>query len=55
MKGEDLEEEVLKLNQYTLNVTKANEVLDKTDYKFEKDGKTPWSADKAAEAAKKRF
>lgn len=51
--GEDLEEEVLKLNQYTLNVTKANEVLDKTDYKFEKDGKTPWSADKAAEAAKK--
>lgn len=36
---------------YTLNVDKANELLDQTDYKFESDGSTPWDAAKAQAAA----
>lgn len=32
---------------YTLNVDKANELLDMTDYKFEKDGVTPFDVSKA--------
>jgi peptide/nickel transport system substrate-binding protein len=36
-----------KLVNYTLNPAKANEYLDKTEYKFEKDGVTPFNASKA--------
>ncbi|WP_296127639.1 ABC transporter substrate-binding protein [uncultured Anaerococcus sp.] len=36
-------------NKYTLNLEKANELLDKTPFKFEKDGKTPWDKAKADE------
>ena len=36
-------------NKYTLNLEKANELLDKTPFKFEKDGKTPWDKKKADE------
>lgn len=36
---------------YVLNVDKANELLDATPYKFEKDGKTPWDKEKAKELA----
>ena len=36
-------------NKYTLNLEKANELLDATPYKFEKDGKTPWDKAKADE------
>ncbi|MDR2589769.1 MAG: ABC transporter substrate-binding protein [Oscillospiraceae bacterium] len=32
-----------------LSIDSANEFLDKTDYKFEADGTTPWDADKANE------
>jgi extracellular solute-binding protein family 5 len=48
-RGADLE---TKLTNYTLNTDKANELLDKTPYKYEKDGKTPWSIDKANEQFK---
>ncbi len=36
-------------NKYTLNLEKANELLDKTPFKFEKDGKTPWDKKNADE------
>lgn len=36
------------LINYTVNVTAANAALDTTPYKFEKDGTTPWDAEKAA-------
>lgn len=36
---------------YTLNVDKANELLDQTPYTFEADGTTPWDAAKAVELA----
>ncbi|MGB4609463.1 MAG: ABC transporter substrate-binding protein [Saccharofermentanales bacterium] len=45
--GEEFEE---KANIYTLNIDKANELLDASPYTFEADGKTPWDADKAKEA-----
>lgn len=48
-RGADIE---AKLTNYTLNVDEANKRLDKTPYKFEKDGKTPWDAKKAAEEYK---
>lgn len=35
------------LNNYVLNVAKANELLDTTEYKFESDGVTPFDAEKA--------
>ncbi len=38
------------LTTYAFSVTKANESLDKTDYKFEADGVTPWDSAKAVEA-----
>ncbi|CAM3669604.1 ABC transporter substrate-binding protein [Erysipelothrix urinaevulpis] len=37
------------LIEYTYNLTKANELLDQTDYKFEKDGSTPFDVEKASE------
>lgn len=40
------------LTNYTLNVEKANEVLNNSPYKFEKDGKTVWDSAKAQEAYK---
>lgn len=43
-KAEELDE---KLTAYTLNIDHANELLDQTPYKFEKDGTTPWDAAKA--------
>jgi peptide/nickel transport system substrate-binding protein len=46
-KGADLEAE---LNNYTLNIDQANEILDQSPYKFEKDGKTPWDKEKGQEA-----
>ncbi len=42
--GADLEEELV---AYNLNVEKANELLDETEWKFEADGKTPFDATKA--------
>lgn len=42
--GADLE---ARLTAFNLNVDKANEYLDKTDYKFESDGVTPFDATKA--------
>ena len=36
-------------NKYTLNLDKANELLDATPYKFESDGKTAWDKAKADE------
>lgn len=36
-----------KVNQYTLNIEKANSILDATDFKFEADGKTPFDPAKA--------
>ena len=36
-------------NKYTLNLDKANELLDATPYKFEKDGKTAWDKAKSDE------
>lgn len=35
------------LNHYTYNIEKANEELNSTEWKFEKDGTTPWDASKA--------
>ncbi|WP_296128697.1 ABC transporter substrate-binding protein [uncultured Anaerococcus sp.] len=43
-RGADLQE---KLTNWVLNIDKANELLDKTPYKFEKDGKSPWDKAKA--------
>ncbi|CAM2733089.1 ABC transporter substrate-binding protein [Erysipelothrix tonsillarum] len=37
-----------KLTDYTYNITKANELLDQSIYKFEKDGVTPFDASKAS-------
>lgn len=37
-----------KLHEYTYNPTKANELLDQTDYKFEADGSTPFDVSKAS-------
>lgn len=37
-----------KLHEYTYNPTKANELLDQTDYKFEADGVTPFDVSKAS-------
>ena len=46
-RGADLEG---KLTNYQLNIDTANELLDKSPYKFEKDGKTAWDRSKAEEA-----
>lgn len=46
-KGEELEG---KLINYTQNPDKANEALDTTPYKYEKDGTTPFDPQKAADA-----
>ena len=48
-RGADLEASP-EFNKYTLNLDEANKLLDKTPYKFEKDGKTPWDKKKADEA-----
>ena len=48
-RGADLEG---KLINYQMNLDQANALLDKTPYKFEKDGKTPWDKKKADEAFK---
>ena len=42
--GEELEEI---LNPFKLNIDKANEYLDKTEWIYEADGVTPWDASKA--------
>ncbi|WP_151409430.1 ABC transporter substrate-binding protein [Anaerococcus sp. Marseille-P9784] len=42
-----------KLVNWQLNLDKANELLDKTPYKFEADGKTPWDKKKSDEAFEK--
>ena len=47
-RGADLENG--KINNYQLNIDKANEVLDASPFKFEADGKTPWDRAKADEA-----
>lgn len=39
-----------KITNWQLNLEKANELLDKTPYKFEADGKTPWDKKKSDEA-----
>ena len=39
-----------KLTNYQLNLDEASALLDKTPYKFEADGKTPWDKKKADEA-----
>lgn len=46
-RGADVENEI---TNYTLNIEKANEVLDNTPYIYEQDGTTPWDASKAASA-----
>ncbi|MDY3005859.1 ABC transporter substrate-binding protein [Anaerococcus porci] len=48
-RGADVES---KLTNYTLNIDEANKRLDASPYKFEKDGKTPWDAQKAQEQYK---
>ena len=45
-RGADLEG---KLINYQMNLDQANELLDKTPYKFESDGTTPWDKAKADE------
>ena len=45
-RGADVEGEMI---NYTLNIDKANELLDQTPYKYEKDGKTPWDKAKLEE------
>ena len=45
-RGADVESEMV---NYTLNIDKANELLDQTPYKYEKDGKTPWDKAKLEE------
>lgn len=45
-RGADVESEMI---NYTLNIDKANELLDQTPYKYEKDGKTPWDKAKLEE------
>ena len=47
-RGADLEANP-EFKKYTLNLDEANALLDKTPYKFEKDGKTPWDKAKADE------
>ena len=42
-----------KITNWQLNLEKANELLDKTPYKFEADGKTPWDKKKSDEAFSK--
>ena len=42
-RGADVEGE---MTNYTLNIDKANELLDQTPYKYESDGKTPWDKSK---------
>ena len=42
-----------KIVNWQLNLEKANELLDKTPYKFEADGKTPWDKKKSDEAFEK--
>ena len=42
-----------KIVNWQLNLEKANELLDKTPYKFEADGKTPWDKKKSDEAFSK--
>ena len=42
-----------KITNWQLNLDKANELLDKTPYKFEADGKTPWDKKKSDEAFEK--
>ena len=42
--GDELEE---RLTPFSLNVEKANELLDQTEWKYEEDGKTPFDASKA--------
>lgn len=37
------------LNPYSFSIEKANEALDQSDYKYEKDGKTPFDVTKASE------
>ena len=46
-RGADVEGEI---TNYTLNIDKANELLDKTPYTYEKDGSTPWDKAKALQA-----
>ena len=46
-RGADIEQ---KLINYQLNLEEASKLLDKTPYKFEADGKTPWDKKKADEA-----
>ena len=43
-RGADIEGQFV---NWVLNIDKANELLDKTPYKFEADGTTPWDKDKA--------
>ena len=50
-RGADLEANP-KFKKYQLNLDEANNLLDKTPFKFEKDGKTPWDKAKAEEAFK---
>ena len=45
-RGADVESEMI---NYTLNIDEANELLDQTPYKYEKDGKTPWDKAKLEE------
>ena len=47
-KGADLESDPNMIN-YQLNIDTANELLDKTPFTFEADGKTPWDKAKADE------
>ena len=47
-RGADLEASD-EFNKYTLNIDKANELLNETPFKFEADGKTPWDKAKADE------
>ncbi len=43
-RGADVENEI---TTYTLNIDKANELLDASPYKYEADGTTPWDFEKA--------
>lgn len=52
MKGQEFMDAITERDTvYTLNIDKANELLDQTDYKFEADGTTPWDPAKALAAA----
>ena len=48
-RGADLEGDEGKLVNYQMNLEQANELLDKTPFKFESDGTTPWDKAKADE------